>query len=161
MIYEPDDWVGPHIRMSDVACRCSDPDCGWKHLDSEKHRRSLLFFAHIGKMLDEYVGYVAITSGLRCPGHNAAVGGSDDSAHVHRVAIDLSPDNSIQRLWHLAEAACFFSGMIYYPDKHIIHLDIHPNGRVCRGLHGFRHIQTFGNRQGSGLTPIFEENEDD
>lgn len=160
MIYGPDDWVGPHIRMRDIACKCGE-DCGWKRLDSEKHKRSLLFFEHVGRMLDEYVGYVAINSGLRCPSHNLAVGGSGNSAHLHRVAVDLEPDNSIQRLWHMAEAANFFSGMIYYPSKHIIHLDIHPSNRVCRGLHGPKHIQRLGLRGGSGLYPVLEENADE
>ena len=161
MTYSLDDFVAPHLRMRDLACRCADPDCGYKSLDDPYHARSIVFFRRVGELIHEYPGYVRVTSALRCPVHNALIKGAPDSAHIHRCAIDLVPDTSVQRLFHLAEEANFFSGIIVYPDFNMLHLDAHPNDRVCRGVWGSKHVGRLGNRSGSGLDIIFEWNGDE
>ena len=163
MRFKPDDWVAPGLRMNMLACKCDDPDCTHKTLDELVHRRSLLFFRAVGELLDAHVGWVKVTSALRCPAHNRKVGGATDSAHVHRLAIDIVPENSIQRLFHAAEAQNFYSAIIAYPEKNMMHLDVHSSDRVVRGHISSTgsHLWRAGVRQGSGLDPVFEFNLDE
>jgi hypothetical protein len=159
--YKLDELIGPYLRLKDVVCRCGRPDCTHQFLDDPYHARSLIFYRKVGELLSSHIAHVTITSAMRCPEHNQAVRGSLDSAHVHRCAIDLAPEDGLQRLWHECEAANFFGGMLYYPDRGFIHLDLHPSDLVRRGLWGDAHVQTLGQRQGSGLEPIFEWNRDE
>lgn len=161
----PDQWVAHRIRMSDIACRCSDPNCTHKYLDDMAHPRSLLFFRRVGELVRGLDIDFKISSGLRCPAHNAAVGGAKDSAHVHRVAVDIAPYAPWMDLALAAEAAGFFSGILVYPDgEHpFVHLDAHPNDRVVRGYMSGKNQRflAYGMRWGSPLTPIFEWNWDE
>lgn len=43
------------------------------------------------KVRDIYGKSVTVTSGYRCPEHNAAVGGKVGSAHMSGLAVDISP----------------------------------------------------------------------
>ena len=161
MTYSLDDFVAPHLRMRDLACRCDDPDCGYKSLDNPYHARSLVFFRRVGELIREYPGYVKVNSALRCPVHNAVIGGAPNSAHIHRCAIDLEPDTPVQRLFHLAESANFFSGILLYEDLNMLHLDVHPDDMVRRSVWGSKHVNKVGRRSGSGLDILFEWNGDE
>jgi len=161
MPYGPDDWIAPHIRMADVACRCGRPDCTHRTLDEIIHPRSLALLRRVGEVLKDYPGRFRVTSGLRCPEHNKAVGGSRRSAHVHRVAIDIAPDGPARRLYDAVEAANFAGGLFLYPTKNFIHVDLHPNDMVRRGLHGSEQIETLGLRWRSDLDLILAWNLDE
>lgn len=163
MRYQDHEWIGTGLRMADLKCRCSDPLCKWKELSELKHRRSVLFLRNVGFLLKEHDGHVKVTSGFRCPTHNQTIGGAPNSAHIHRVAIDLQPDEPVYRLALLAEASGFFSGIIVYVDTNVLHLDVHTLDRVVRGyvLGGKYHLLPYGRREGSGLVPLFEWNEDE
>ncbi len=162
-MYRNDEWVAKGLRMADLKCRCSNPLCEWKHLSELKHRRSVLFLRNVGFLLKEHNGRVGINSAFRCPTHNAAVGGAPNSAHIHRVAIDLQPEEPVYRLALLAEASGFFSGVIVYVDTNVLHLDVHTLDRVVRGyvMGGTTHLLSYGRREGSGLVPLFEWNDDE
>jgi hypothetical protein len=159
--YRPDEWVAPTIRMSDVACRCGRDDCTHKTLDPIIHRRTLALLRRVGLLIRDYPSHVAIQSCLRCARHNAFVGGKPDSAHIHRVAIDLRPSGSARKLYDLIDGDNFAGGLFYYPNGNFVHVDLHPSDRVRRGLTGDRDIKVLGPRWGSGLDPIFDWNLDE
>ena len=66
-----------------------------------------------------------ITSGYRCPAHNAAVGGKPTSSHMSGYAVDIACDDSDSR-WHiigsLYEAGLTRVGIA----KTFIHVDADP-----------------------------------
>ena len=163
MPYRNDEWLGTGLRMADLKCHCADPLCKWKELEELKHRRSVVFFRNVGLLLKEHGGRVKINSAMRCPAHNLSVGGAPDSAHVHKVAIDLQPDEPVYRLALLAEASGFFSGILVYPNSNFVHLDCHPSDRVVRGykMGHDNHFLKYGKREGSGLVPFYEWNQDE
>ena len=78
-----------YFKPSEFKCQCG---CGLGFKDMKK---SLL--QHL-----EYARCVAgkpfvITSAIRCPEHNKAVHGVDNSAHVTGYAVDIKADNSATR----------------------------------------------------------------
>jgi len=161
--YERDQFVAGHLRMADLACKCSEA-CSHKALDDVAHARSIAFFRAVGQLIDEYPLHVRVTNALRCPAHNLEVGGAPDSPHVHRCAIDLIPEGPCYDLALAAEAANFFSGILVYPHMNMLHLDVHPSDRVVRG-HSFgkgnEHFLGWGNRDGSPLYVLTEWNCDE
>lgn len=61
-----------------MACRCG---CGFDAFDAE--------LLDVLTEVREKFGPVQITSGNRCPTHNAVVGGSTDSKHTKGLAADI------------------------------------------------------------------------
>lgn len=110
-----------NFKISKFACRC----CGKLKLST-----ALLYLA---QMLRTIVGLpLLVNSGYRCEKHNKAVGGADDSRHLHGDAVDLhllakdKTPEKLRLLWHWA-------------DK------VNPNGGV--GLYDWGvHIDTRGHR---------------
>jgi hypothetical protein len=157
--YGPDDWVAPHIRMNMLACKCGRA-CSYKDLDDTVHRRSFLFFRRVGELLKEYDRHFKISSGLRCPAHNAEEGGEPNSAHIYKVAVDIHGADGPNTLALMAEKTGWFSAIIVYPWG--IHLDVHPDDRVTRG-HSYGkheyHTWPYGNRKGL-LPTIYKWNSD-
>lgn len=157
--YQPDQWVAPHLRMRDLACKCGRPECGYKDLDDACHERSVLFFWRVGELLKEFGLKFTVNSALRCPAHNAEVGGSPNSAHIYSVAIDIGTEDAPGDLYALAELTGFFSGIIWYPWG--VHLDLHPNDRVVRGYSlgpMEHHLIRLGNRDGLPVETVYAWN---
>jgi uncharacterized protein YcbK (DUF882 family) len=76
-----------------------------------------------------YRGRFTITSGFRCPHHNAAVHGSPHSRHLSGNAVDLAPVNvTLKELARAVLSTPAFSrgGFGYYPNRGIIHADVRP-----------------------------------
>ena len=162
-IYRADEWIAPHVRVGDILCRCG-AQCSHKDIDDAAHTRTVEFFRRVGEMMKDYPYRWTVTSGLRCPEHNANVGGKGDSAHVHRVAVDIQPQGPWGEVWGLAERAGFFSAIIAYPKRNLIHLDVHPSDRVVRGYNfgdGCEHYLTLGTRESAGLDPLLLWNLDE
>jgi len=68
-----------------------------------------------------------ITSGYRCPAHNAAVHGHPQSLHLLGLALDLAPVNvDMPELVRAALAVPDFAvgGFGWYPQRGIIHVDV-------------------------------------
>ena len=64
-----------------------------------------------------------VTSGYRCPEHNAAVGGVADSQHVKGTAADIDAMRwSVDDLATLAES-CGADGIGKYRDDCFVHID--------------------------------------
>ena len=73
----------------------------------------------------EVVGVpLVVTSGYRCPSHNAAVGGVPNSQHVQGIAADIAvPDGmSVDYLADIAER-CGADGIGRYYEDRFVHID--------------------------------------
>lgn len=158
--YLPDQWVVSHIRMRELACKC-DRDCEGKYLDDIGDARSMSFLRRIGELRHEFGLPIKVNSGFRCPVHNAEEGGSPDSAHIYKVALDLYP---LEGMWydlaHLAEMQGCYSGIIVYPAQGFVHLDQHPTADVRRGYsYGPRdeHVITWGQYDDHTMLDLNEE----
>ncbi len=160
MNYENDQWVAPRIRMADVKCKCSDPNCDGKHLDPQVRPRTTLMLGLAGVLLRDY--NFTITSCMRCKGHNLDVGGAKDSAHIHNCAIDIVSEQWADIALD-AELSGVWSAIIVNPDKKLVHLDLHPSDRVTRGcVKAGRYCTVpYNRRYGSPLIEITDWNLDE
>lgn len=112
----------------EFSCRCG---CGFDRIKPElvkqvQRFRDLLRFA-----AEEEVP-LRVTSGCRCPAHNAAIGGAKNSFHTQGMAVDFIFDYD-----HVISAGRMISraneiglmkvaGIGVYPDRDFVHLDIRP-----------------------------------
>ncbi|MDR1020422.1 MAG: peptidase M15 [Synergistaceae bacterium] len=71
--------VSPHFNLREFECRC----CGCVKLSGKLILMLEEFRSALGRP-------VVITSGYRCPRHNAAVGGARRSLHLTGRAADMS-----------------------------------------------------------------------
>lgn len=69
-----------------------------------------------------------ITSGFRCPSHNARVGGVKDSAHAKGLAADISIVNSAARVIILRALLRYFDRLGV--GKRFVHVDMDPSRSV-------------------------------
>lgn len=160
MNYRDDQWITSRIRMADVKCHCDDPTCSGKHLDPRVRPRTVLMLKLAGVLLRDYD--FKLTSVMRCPAHNKAVGGAPDSAHIHNCAVDIvserwsdiALDAELQGVW---------SAIIVNPVKKLVHLDLHPSDRVTRGcvIAGRYCTAKHNRRYGGPLIPVTDWNLDE
>lgn len=114
--------------MDKLSLRCPD-GCGL----TDKDMRPEI----IDKCIQlEKVIPMTITSGMRCPKHNKAVGGAENSYHLHGMAIDFVPSLGVESCYNKLVALCRklqIKGVRIY-EKHI-HID------ARREPHFWRHPQ--------------------
>lgn len=81
--------LSQHFSRNEFACKCS---CGADHISRDLVAKLETVRVLYGKALK-------VTSGVRCPVHNEAVGGkiSPPSEHVKGLAADLLVRNSSER----------------------------------------------------------------
>jgi len=158
--FRPDQAVVRYFTMSELACKCGRPDCRHKTLDDIADARSMSFFHSLSDLRHELGVPITVHSGMRCPVHNAEIGGAPDSAHIYDVAADVSSRGC---MWYdianLAEAQACYSGIIVYPAQGFVHLDQHPTAHVRRGYDlgkRDRHIISWGD-YGSSVLVVNEE----
>ncbi len=121
----PNYYISEHILLADLICPCCDTvkviPALYRHVSLlERLRREL----GLG---------IVITSGYRCPRHNAAVGGAARSWHLlfaTDVTLDPFDRETLEELARLAEAAGF--GGIGRYERHL-HLDLRPETARWRG----------------------------
>lgn len=77
---EDSDMVTQHFQLKQFACPCG---CG-------RARVSPKLIEKLDAARARYGGPMKITSGYRCPEHNAKVGGKPDSAHTTGEAADIA-----------------------------------------------------------------------
>ncbi len=79
-----------HFKPAEFACKCGK--CGKGYHDMDKH---------VMLALDNARGIAgipfALTSPMRCPAHNKAIGGTEDSSHLRGYAVDIDAPNSRAR----------------------------------------------------------------
>lgn len=101
-----------YFKPSEFACRCG---CG-------KADISPLLVEQLGRVRGVYGKPMVVTSGVRCPSHNEAVGGKADSAHLSGLAVDVACDNSLDR-WNLLSLCLMYFSRVGI-SKTFIHVDI-------------------------------------
>jgi len=101
-----------HFKPEEFACPC----CGVSAV-----RKELVVKLD---QLRDIVGFpLIITSGYRCPKHNAEIGGVPDSAHTKGLAVDISISTSPKR-YRVIRAAITLGFKRIGIAKNFIHLDI-------------------------------------
>jgi len=103
-----------HFSRSEFACK----HCGEVHISPR--------LEEMADIAREVAGVpFIINSGYRCPGHNKAVGGREDSAHVRGYAMDIATPDSFTRFRVLMGAVLAdFRRIGIYPT--FIHMDCDP-----------------------------------
>ena len=76
--------LSPNFTREEMACRCG---CGADEMQPEFIQRLQATRTIMGLSM-------SMTSAMRCPEHNASVGGVDSSAHVDGWAGDVRADTS-------------------------------------------------------------------
>jgi len=112
--------LSPHFRSGEFACR----HCGVYRVDT-----SLIDAL---ERLRESVGPIAITSGYRCPTHNARVGGAKSSRHLISDAADIVTADQVPVMEVLKCATRLFHGVGVY---------------LTRGGAAFLHVDMFDGRK--------------
>lgn len=88
--------LSPHFRRSEFECNCGQCS-GYDTVDAELLNMLEAIRTHFNKP-------VRITSGHRCPTHNANVGGTMKSQHLFGRAADIQvQDTSPQEVYDFAE----------------------------------------------------------
>lgn len=85
----------PHFSTAELVCR---------HCGRAPSLEALLRLAEFGERLRHLLGDLPIhvTSGYRCPEHNAAVGGAPDSFHKKAMALDFVVRGlTVERTWRV------------------------------------------------------------
>lgn len=99
------------------------PHCGENNISDE-------FIERLDEVRRVYGKPMVITSGYRCPAHNAAVGGVDGSAHTEGLAADIACSFAADRM-RMVEIAIGEGFRRIGISKTFVHLDIsesHPQG---------------------------------
>ena len=86
-------WFAP----AELRCRCGKCGLGLAQMDPDLVER-------LDHLRDLVGGPLAITSAVRCAGHNAAVGGSPTSSHLTGNAVDIAVPGVAQRYSLLSAA---------------------------------------------------------
>jgi len=76
--------LSPHFSLTEFACRCG---CGLGTSPDDVDPRLIYALEALRLALGNRP--ITITSGLRCAGHNALIGGAANSQHTHGRAADI------------------------------------------------------------------------
>lgn len=120
--------LSKNFSLREFACQCG---CGFNRVEPELVRqiqryRDILWIS-TGMEIP-----VTVTSGCRCPDHNAEVGGGETSFHIRGKAADIFfariPVLAGGRIVYLANrlGVMKIGGIGAYPDRNFIHIDIRP-----------------------------------
>ena len=108
--------LSEHFDSSEFACRCG---CGFGENPGDVSPKLI----ELLEKMRETTGPLYITSGCRCPKHNRAIGGVDNSAHERGTAADLKVCNGRDRFLILSSA--FKAGCLRVGDgARFIHVDV-------------------------------------
>lgn len=72
--------ISPHFKRNEFKCKCGK--CKFEAVDHEL----LVVLEDLRIWFDEAV---SINSAIRCETHNKAVGGAENSMHLHGIAADI------------------------------------------------------------------------
>lgn len=119
--------LSDNFAAKEFCCLCGK--CNYstdEGVDKFINRNLILLLEAMRSFMDRPI---KITSGIRCPEHNKAVGGEDNSAHLRGEAADIRIAGSVER-YELVMAAmtkgCRRIGV--YKDQDIVHVDVSTHG---------------------------------
>ena len=117
--------LSPHFNRRELACRCG---CGQIAVNQ-------ILISALEELRRLAGGPVIVTSGYRCPKHNALMGGAKNSLHVQGKAADVQiPGLTVKEMYELACQVEGFKkgGLGVYPEG-FIHVDVRDEpGRWAR-----------------------------
>ena len=103
-----------YFVQSEFNCRCG---CG--------HTSKALLIDTLDIIRAELGCPIYITSGARCPAHNAAVGGVPDSYHICGLAADCVPDDGdLNRLANIMRQFSPTANILIYYRSGFVHFDL-------------------------------------
>lgn len=111
-----------YFRLEEFKCKCGRcqgyPEFGMSEVLLEK----------LDELRERVGAPIYVTSGWRCPTHNANVGGVWNSQHCQGTAADIYTSAITAR--ELAELAAEigFDGIGWYPYQGFVHVDCRDNG---------------------------------
>ena len=110
-----------HFSRWEYKCKC-----GKCNLDIEPNKKLVARTETMRMLMDEVV---RIRSGIRCPAHNKAVGGSDTSSHLNGTGedIDLPVKNRDRYRFDLVQAAIEAGFTRIGIAESFVHLDVDPS----------------------------------
>lgn len=108
----------PYFSLAEFRCKCSDRNCVGKTM-----RPSDALLRKLVDIRTRFGAPVTISSGIRCPAHNAAVGGVANSYHTTGRAADINV-----RGVSASQLMAYCSGLqlhyCYAIDGSYVHIDI-------------------------------------
>lgn len=113
--------LSPHFNSKEFECPCNACDNSNQYISQE-------LIDELEVVRQSYGDSVVIESGYRCPSHNKAVGGKENSAHLAGLAADIRPKlliiDELDKLYDL----CYnnFSNIGDGRRKKFIHVDVRP-----------------------------------
>lgn len=106
--------LSQNFRSEEFRCGCG---CGLTYVTP----RLVEFLQTLREIIDRPI---RITSGIRCPKHNRAVGGGRSSWHLVGRAADITvPGLTTEELLVAVKASRLFTGIGYYPKRQFVHVD--------------------------------------
>ncbi len=110
-----------HFNLREFQCKCG---CGTVKISSR-------LISMLESLRREMKVPFRITSGYRCPTHNAKVGGAKNSYHVQGRACDIAcpVGYTVEEFTHI----CLkhgFTGVGAYPSQNFVHVDVRPGRQV-------------------------------
>jgi len=113
--------VAPHFTYRELACR----HCGAYTIDT----RLLLSLEWVRHLFSKCLGAdtpILVTSGYRCPQHNADVGGSANSQHMLGLAADIKVPEGIDfpAAYGYLLSVPPIGAIGLYPPQNFIHIDV-------------------------------------
>jgi zinc D-Ala-D-Ala carboxypeptidase len=110
--------LSEHFCAEEMACRCG---CGLGLHPDDLHPELLDLLEQVRALAGGLP--LAITSGLRCPAHNAAQGGVPDSPHCRGAAADIACGSAVRR-WQLLVAAVTAGAQGIGLARTFVHVDV-------------------------------------
>ena len=110
--------LSEHFSKSEFACKCG---CGFGLQDGDVSP-ALVFL--LEAIREDVGGPVRLTSGCRCPDHNQAVGGVEDSVHTLGEAADIQVEGGRHRFM-VQRAANDHGAEGIGIAKGFVHVDVH------------------------------------
>jgi len=105
--------ISAHFSLDEFRCKCG---CNQVIVHPD--------LIEVLENVREFSGVpIQITSGFRCPDHNAAVGGTPDSAHLTGEAADFFVSGNKDRFKFL-EAFFIYGGLRVGVGKDFLHMDV-------------------------------------
>lgn len=111
--------MGSHFKSNEFDCSCTK--CDEQKISSE-------LIEKLEKVRKEYGKPIKVNSGYRCPEHNKAIGGKENSSHMAGLAADISPVLMTLDELDLLYEICYsiFDNIGDGRSKKFIHVDVRP-----------------------------------